>query len=664
MGRRSLVVALLLCCLGFLWSGSPLQAADPAPQTHDIDATGVTWEPGAVTAELGDELRWNFPAATAQTVHDVWVVPPGGDPAPGGDIFQVTPGLVLPGGASVQHTLDKEGTWTFVCRVHSGFSDGRWVGMVGTAQVGDKDAVEFEPYKRPDPTLPKVPSGAVKRFVVDVYEHVTKVSDDLPPTRVWSFGVNGALNRGTGVSTPIVVNQHDEVEIELRNGSSAEMGVSMPHSIDLHAAHAAPNKAFASIPPGATHTFRFTADNAGVFMYHCGSDPVLHHVGAGMAGMIVVKPPDLKPVDRELWVLQQEFYLGEPGHDPDFGKMLDQKPDVIAFNGYANQYVAAPIEVDAGERIRLYVLNAGPTIWSAFHVIGTVFDRAVTDNGAMTDVQTVNLAPSQGGFVEFSLRDPGNYPFVNHSFGNAVKGSIGVLAAGPRRSSPTVHAFADPVSGPAPLHVRFSATGYDPDGGALSYRWDLDAAGGGGSVLDQRFEHTFTEPGSYTATVTARDAHGSSSSETVRVTVTAATAGDGGGGGGGGVASPTPAPGAGGAGHDASHAGHAGHAAANRTAVAARKFGQHGVKLAVTCGSTAKGQATVTVSKATAKRLRLPRRTVASGTVRCVGGRNVALTLRPARSTARRLTGAKRVPATVTVTVGRERVRKAVVLTR
>jgi len=56
--------------------------------------------------------------------------------------------------------------------------------------------------------------------------------------------------------------------------------------------------------------------------------------------------------------------------------------------------------------------------------------------------------------------------------------------------------------------------------------------------------------------------------------------------------------------------------------------------------------------------------TVASGTVRCVGGRNVALTLRPARSTARRLTGAKRVPATVTVTVGRERVRKAVVLTR
>ena len=32
-----------------------------------------------------------------------------------------------------------------------------------------------------------------------------------------------------------------------------------------------------------------------------------------------------------------------------------------------------------GESVRAYVLNAGPSIWSAFHVIGTVFDRTMVE---------------------------------------------------------------------------------------------------------------------------------------------------------------------------------------------------------------------------------------------------------------------------------------------
>jgi uncharacterized cupredoxin-like copper-binding protein len=108
-------------------------------------------------------------------------------------------------------------------------------------------------------------------------------------------------------------------------------------------------------------------------------------------------------------------------------KLTAEKPDVIAFNGYANQYKADPITVVKGERIRLYVLNTGPTKWSAFHVIGTVFDKAVVENTAFRDSQTMNLAPSQGGYAEFTLDQPGNYPFVTHSFGDMVKGAAGIL---------------------------------------------------------------------------------------------------------------------------------------------------------------------------------------------------------------------------------------------
>ena len=163
-------------------------------------------------------------------------------------------------------------------------------------------------------------------------------------------------------------------------------------------------------------------------MYHCATKPVLMHTGAGMLGMFVVKPKGLAPVDRELWITQQEFYIGKPGADADMAKMQAKQPDVIAFNGYANQYGDAPIAVRKGERVRIYVLNGGPSIWSAFHVIGTVFDRTVVEGTVGHDAQTIDLAPSQGGWVEFTLAEEGTYPFVTHAFGDMVKGAMGVLA--------------------------------------------------------------------------------------------------------------------------------------------------------------------------------------------------------------------------------------------
>ena len=296
------------------------------------------------------------------------------------------------------------------------------------AGTGSDTVAGTEAYKRPDPSLPAVPAGAVKRFKVDVFEHVTKVSNEKPATRVWSFGVNDVLHRGTGVSTPMVVEQGDKVEITLVNGASKKMDVKFPHSIDFHSSEVAPNKAFKSIDPGKTHKFSFVAKHPGVFMYHCATDPVLMHTGAGMVGMMIVKPKNLTPVDRELWVTQQEFYIGELGKDADANKMAEKKPDVIAFNGFAAQYKDKPISVKRGEKIRMYVMNAGPSIWSAFHVIGTVFDKTVVEGQVGRHAQTANLAPSQGGWVEFTLDEEGNYLFVTHGFGDMVKGAVGVLA--------------------------------------------------------------------------------------------------------------------------------------------------------------------------------------------------------------------------------------------
>ena len=108
-------------------------------------------------------------------------------------------------------------------------------------------------------------------------------------------------------------------------------------------------------------------------------------------------------------------------------KLAAKAPDVVAFNGYANQYKDEPIVVQRGERIRMWVLNCGPSLWSAFHVIGTVFDKTVIEGVEGRHAQTINLAPSQGGYVEFTLAEEGTYPFVTHAFGDMVKGALGVL---------------------------------------------------------------------------------------------------------------------------------------------------------------------------------------------------------------------------------------------
>jgi len=313
-------------------------------------------------------------------------------------------------------------------------------GAAPAAASESRGGPAYERYRRPDPTLPAVPAGRVKHFRVDVLMHRTKVADDRPALRVWSFGVDGHFMRGTGVSPPMVVNQGDRVDITFVNGANAAMHVDMAHSLDMHAAEVPPNVAFKTIPPGARTHYSFVARNPGVFMYHCATEPMVLHLGAGMVGMFVVKPRHMPKVDRELWLVQQEYFLPRaPGGDPDYAKMVAERPDVIAFNGYADQYVHHPIHVRAGERIRMYVLNPGPTHTSSFHVIGAVFDRTESEGVTGGPAQVMTLAPSTGGYVDFTLRGEGAFPFVDHNFASMSRGAMGAMV--------TAHAARDALSG-------------------------------------------------------------------------------------------------------------------------------------------------------------------------------------------------------------------------
>ncbi len=46
-------------------------------------------------------------------------------------------------------------------------------------------------------------------------------------------------------------------------------------------------------------------------------------------------------------------------------------PDWVTWNGYAGQYVKHPLEAHPGHTLRFYVVDAGPSLNTTFHVVGT-----------------------------------------------------------------------------------------------------------------------------------------------------------------------------------------------------------------------------------------------------------------------------------------------------
>src|SRR5690606_40913408 len=79
----------------------------------------------------------------------------------------------------------------------------------------------------------------------------------------------------------------------------------MGHGIDFHAGANAPDQVMRTIDPGERLTYRFRADHAGAWLYHCSTMPMTQHIANGMYGAVVIDPPDLPAVDREYLLVQR-----------------------------------------------------------------------------------------------------------------------------------------------------------------------------------------------------------------------------------------------------------------------------------------------------------------------------------------------------------------------
>jgi len=272
--------------------------------------------------------------------------------------------------------------------------------------------------------MPAAPAGPVAHVHLGIADRTVSIAPGIR-YRAWTFG--------DSAPGPVIhVRQGQKVEVTLTNKAM------MAHSVDFHAAQVAPNVDFADIAPGGSKTFSFVASIPGVFMYHCGTPPAFEHIANGMYGAIVVEPKNMPPVQHQYVLVSSEWYLNAPGNGApatlDVTKAEQMTPDWVTFNGYAAQYKTHPLTSMPGQTVRFWVVDAGPSLNTEFHVVGTILKRAWLNadlvDAPQHDIQTAVVPAGGGGVFDVTIPKAGIYPFVSHSFASVMLGEVGLLDVG------------------------------------------------------------------------------------------------------------------------------------------------------------------------------------------------------------------------------------------
>ncbi len=430
-------------------SGAAQAAAQVTPTGRTtrvrVEARGMRFHPARVEVPVGDRLVVDLVNADPSDVHDLLVqdqrtprLSPGGSATlDAGVVGASSQGwCTIVGHRQMGMTLDIVATGTAAptadaanpstAQGHSGHD-----GSPAGAALIDPAARVASPI---DPALAPLPapSSSARPRVHTLTLRVTQTELEVAPgvrQQRWTYN-------GHGVGPTLRGRVGDVFDVTLVNDGT------MGHSVDFHAGALAPDQPMRTIAPGASLRYRFTATRAGIWMYHCSTHPMSAHIAAGMHGAVIIEPAaGLPPVDREYALVQSEIYVapgtGAPGEavaEVDADAVVAERPTFAAFNGIAAQYDQHPLTATVGQRVRIWVLDAGPNRPSAFHVVGGQFDTVYREGSyelgpqaAGAGSQALGLLPAQGGFVELTFPEPGRYPIVSHVMIDAERGAHGYV---------------------------------------------------------------------------------------------------------------------------------------------------------------------------------------------------------------------------------------------
>jgi nitrite reductase (NO-forming) len=289
------------------------------------------------------------------------------------------------------------------------------------------------------PEVP-APSGRTEPAIVEVaFEVVENVTAIDPATGVeyetWGYRLPGDEGAVSGTPGPMIrARVGDVLRFTITNPESNKM----PHNVDFHAVTGQGGGAANTVvAPGMTAIIEARLLYPGMFMYHCAMGDVPEHISRGMYGGILVDPEQPLPdVDREWYVVQSEYYTTstEPGLvETDRAAVTAEEPTMVVFNGAKGALAGEnALQMQVGERGRIYFVNAGLNLISSFHPIGshwdTVYQEAALLNEPLRGSQTT-LVPAGGGtVVELIGQVPSTVLLVDHALARTFdKGALGQI---------------------------------------------------------------------------------------------------------------------------------------------------------------------------------------------------------------------------------------------
>lgn len=274
--------------------------------------------------------------------------------------------------------------------------------------------------------------AAAKVVKVTMTAMETEVEIDNAGTKYAALTYDGAI------PGPVVrITEGDTVDFKLVNPKENQLS----HSMDFHAAVVDVLDEFASVPPGETKHFKFKANYPGIFIYHCGTGPMVQHIARGMFGIIIVDPKEgyskayPKP-DREYILIQSQFFP-----DPnDVGGMLKNEGWTNALiNGKIFHYdpVHDPnaklvLESKPGELVRIFFINANVNMPANIHPIAGIWEHVYLNGNPRNTLHAIQtqLVPVAGS-ATFDIISPSNrstnFAIVDHNMSAALRGAITIL---------------------------------------------------------------------------------------------------------------------------------------------------------------------------------------------------------------------------------------------
>ena len=259
---------------------------------------------------------------------------------------------------------------------------------------------------------------------LEASEWVGLISDD---NRYEFWGINEM------VPAPMIrVMVGDTVEVKFKNKKNSKQS----HNLDFH--KATDGAALVTAEPGKEAKLSFKATKQGLFVYQSSTEAPynIQHLLSGMYGLILVEPAGgLKPVEKEFYVMQSEFYMKD-GKKNDTLVFSNDKVKVadasyIVHNGHMTALVKVPLRSRVGETTRWFFGNAGVNFDSSWHVIGEMLDRVWpagdVAKAPLESIQSTLVQPSEATIGEFKGEMPGTFVSVDHSLFRTEKGALGLL---------------------------------------------------------------------------------------------------------------------------------------------------------------------------------------------------------------------------------------------